>query len=117
MIPGLIILILIVVFMAFFIGNNIGNNCTFWFFNTFENIPVSVLVLSAFAAGIAFALICLLIIKITKSINADREDRRVRKVEKKIRKENKLNQKKSLLKKAEEIEKNNTTAPEEEVKE
>lgn len=117
MISGLIILILIVVFLAFFIGNNIGNSCTFWFFNTFENIPVSVLVLSAFAAGIAFALICVLIIKITRSINADREDKRIRKVEKKLRKENKIQKNKSLLKKAEEIEKNNKPVPVEEVKE
>lgn len=73
MVFGLIVIIFLIVFVAFFIGKNIGHECTLWIFKTFENLPVSTLVLSAFAAGIVFTLICLLLIKINRPISRKKD--------------------------------------------
>ena len=51
MIVTLILILLIIVFMAFFIGMNLSNVCTFWFFKTYTDLPVAVLTLIAFGAG------------------------------------------------------------------
>lgn len=71
MIVTLVCFLIVVVFMAFFIGFNIGENCNLWFFKTFEGIPVSVLVLLSFAAGIVFSLLLLTIYKLRKSSTAN----------------------------------------------
>lgn len=67
MIVSLILLILVVVFLAFFIGSNISNSCTFWFFKTYTNVPVVTLVFIAFAAGVIIALLVILIAKLKTS--------------------------------------------------
>ena len=97
MIFGLIVLICVIIFMAFFIGKNIGNICTLWIFKTFENIPVSVLVLTTFAAGVLFALICVILIKLNSSMKSEPENKPI--------KREKIKTKKSLLKKADKINK------------
>ena len=51
MIVSLILILLLIVFMAFFIGMNLSNACTFWFFKTYTDLPVAVLALIAFGAG------------------------------------------------------------------
>ncbi len=89
MIVTLILILLIVVFMAFFIGLNLSNVCTFWFFKTFEGLPVAVLALIAFGAGIIFALLFILVAKM-KAPPSDAEERAARKLEKKAKAEEKL---------------------------
>ena len=84
MVVTLILILLIVIFMAFFIGMNLSNVCTFWFFKTFTNLPVSVLALIAFGAGIIFALLFILVAKM-KAPPSDAEERAVKKLEKKAK--------------------------------
>ena len=108
MIVTLILILLIVVFMAFFIGMNLSNVCTFWFFKTFTNLPVAVLALIAFGAGIIFALLFILVAKM-KAPPSDAEERAARKLEKKAKTEEKLRlarEKEAAKKAAKEAKKN-----------
>lgn len=89
MVVTLILILLIVIFMAFFIGLNLSNVCTFWFFKTYTNLPVSVLALIAFGAGIIFALLFILVAKM-KAPPTDAEERAARKLQKKAKAEEKL---------------------------
>lgn len=61
MIFSLIVILGIVIFLAFFVGNNLSNVCTLWFFKTFENMPVAMLVFISFAVGIVFSILCFFI--------------------------------------------------------
>ena len=88
MIVTLILILLIIVFMAFFIGMNLSNVCTFWFFKTYTDLPVAVLTLIAFGAGIIFALLFILVAKM-KAPASDAEIRAQKKLEKKQRAEEK----------------------------
>lgn len=67
----LIIVLAITVFMAFFIGKNLDFTCSLWLFKTFENRPVTMVVLSSFAAGIVFTILCILIFKLVKALKSD----------------------------------------------
>ena len=89
MIVTLILILLLVVFMAFFIGMNLSNVCTFWFFKTYTELPVAVLALIAFGAGIIFALLFILVAKM-KAPPSDAEARAQKKLEKKAKAEEKL---------------------------
>ncbi len=89
MVVTLILILLIVIFMAFFIGMNLANVCTFWFFKTFTDLPVAVLTLIAFGAGIIFALLFIFVAKM-KAPASDAEVRAAKKLEKKARAEEKL---------------------------
>lgn len=89
MIITLILILLIVVFMAFFIGLNLSNVCTFWFFKTYTDLPVAVLALIAFGAGIIFALLFILVAKM-KAPPSDAEERAKKKLEKQAKAEEKL---------------------------
>lgn len=91
MIVSLILILLLVVFMAFFIGMNLSNVCTFWFFKTYTDLPVAVLALIAFGAGIIFALLFILVAKM-KAPPSDAEERAKKKLEKKAKAEEKLRQ-------------------------
>ena len=91
MVVTLILILLIVIFMAFFIGLNLNNVCTFWFFKTYTDLPVSVLALIAFGAGIIFALLFILVAKM-KAPPSDAEERAARKLQKKAKAEEKLRQ-------------------------
>ena len=91
MVVTLILILLIVIFMAFFIGMNLANVCSFWFFKTFTNLPVSVLALISFGAGIIFALLFIFVAKM-KAPPSDAEARAARKLEKKAKAEEKLRQ-------------------------
>lgn len=74
MIFTLVVLLLVIVFFAFFIGMNLSNICqSFWFFKTYTNIPVAVLVLIAFAAGIVVSILFFLVAKLKASAKEDRE--------------------------------------------
>lgn len=66
MITTLVVFLLVIVFLAFFIGNNLSNVCSFWFFKTYTDLPVAVLVFIAFASGIVFSLILLSFGKLLK---------------------------------------------------
>lgn len=59
--------------MAFFIGKNLTNVCTLWIIKTYTNLPVAVLVLIAFGAGIVFSLLLMMISKFRKSLAGDSE--------------------------------------------
>ncbi|NLC92667.1 MAG: phage holin family protein [Treponema sp.] len=61
MIFGLVLILFIVIFLAFFVGNNLSNVCTLWLFKTFDNMPVAMLVFISFAVGIVFSLVCVFI--------------------------------------------------------
>ena len=89
MIVTLILILLLVVFMAFFIGLNLSNVCSFWFFKTYTDLPVAVLALIAFGAGIIFALLFILVAKM-KAPATDSEARTQKKLEKKAKAEEKL---------------------------
>lgn len=71
MVFALIVFLLIVVFLAFFIGFNLDNVCTIWLFKLFENVPVSVLVFLSFAAGIVCSLIFILIGKFRNTFKSE----------------------------------------------
>lgn len=72
MVLTLIVFLAIVIFMAVFIGKNLQNVCSLWIFKSFENVPSAVLVLIAFAAGIVFCILLIIIYKLKKSF-ADEE--------------------------------------------
>ena len=72
MVLTLIVFLAIVIFMAVFIGKNLQNVCSLWLFKSFENVPSAVLVLFAFAAGIVFCILLIIIYKLKKSF-ADEE--------------------------------------------
>ena len=63
MIAALIIILLVILFLAFFIGKNLTNVCTLWLFRTYTDKSVVVVIFIAFAAGIVFSLLCYLIAK------------------------------------------------------
>ena len=63
MIAALIIILLIILFLAFFIGKNLSNVCTLWLFRTYTDKSIVVVIFIAFAAGIIFSLLCYLIAK------------------------------------------------------
>lgn len=89
MIISLVLILLLVIFMAFFIGLNLSNACTFWFFKTYTDLPVAVLALIAFGAGIIFALLFILVAKM-RAPASDAEVRAQKKLEKKAKAEEKL---------------------------
>lgn len=64
MIALLIVFLVLVVFLAFFIGNNLTNLCTFWFFKDMPDTSVLVLILCSFAAGIIFSIVIFFIGKL-----------------------------------------------------
>ncbi len=66
MIAALIIILLIILFLAFFIGKNLSNVCTLWLFRTYTDKSVVVVIFIAFAAGIIFSLLCYLIAKFVR---------------------------------------------------
>ena len=67
MIAALIIILLILIFLAFFIGKNLTNVCTLWLFKTYTDKSIVVVIFVAFAAGIIFSLLCYLIAKLVKA--------------------------------------------------
>ncbi len=67
MVLALILILLIFIFLAFFVGKNLSNICTFWFFKTYTDLSVTVIVFIAFAAGIIFSLLCYLVAKLIRS--------------------------------------------------
>lgn len=73
MVLGLIILLAVIIFMAFFIGKNLDYTTTIWFFKDYNEVSVIVLVFIAFAVGIILALICLMTSKILKEARENEE--------------------------------------------
>lgn len=70
MIFKLILLIVSVVFLAFFTGLNISNTCDIWLFVNLTKVPVFLTVLISFAAGILFTLPAAIFIR-TKKANRE----------------------------------------------
>ena len=99
MIFVLVVFILVFVFFAFFIGKNLSNICNFWFFKNFENVPAAVLVLIAFAMGMAFSILIAIIAKIRQNTSIEIETTRAEKTEKANRKRERLERKEKSLRK------------------
>ena len=108
MVVTLIFILALVVFLAFFVGNNISNACTFWFFKTYTDLPVTILVFIAFGAGIVLSLLCVFLARLRKSDEAaatqsekDKNKKTEEKAQKLAEKTARLNEKKEKkLKKA-----------------
>ena len=142
MVLTLIVFLAIVIFMAVFIGKNLQNVCSLWLFKSFEYVPSAVLVLFAFAAGIVFCILLIIIFKLKKSLADEPVDKssvqlkrekqqkkaeilekkaalKREKTEKKLKNlqaKNKNKEDGSLLQKAEEIHKENDSKKENEQK-
>lgn len=72
MIFTLILILAVVIFLAFFVGKNLSNLCTLWIFKTFTNLPVAMLVLISFGAGIIFSILFMMIYKLRRpSVSSD----------------------------------------------
>ena len=106
MIVALILILLIFIFLAFFVGKNLTNICTFWFFKTYTDLSVTVIVFIAFAAGIIFSLLCYLVAKLIRASHenevadaknfAQKQQKKQEKIDQKVKK-----QEEKLRKKAE----------------
>lgn len=72
MIVALVFFLLVIVFLAVFVGKNLTNVCTFWFFKTYTDLPVSILVFIAFASGIVFSLLCFFVGKFLKKMKEEK---------------------------------------------
>lgn len=100
MIAFLILFLIFVIFLAFFIGHNIGNACAFWLFKDYASMSVLILVFGAFACGIIFSIIVMIVGKYLKSKpepvvikqkeekpkKESRKERKIRKLEEKNKK-------------------------------
>lgn len=98
MIAFLILFLALVIFLAFFIGNNLTFSCPFWLFKGYDSVSVLILIFAAFAAGIIFSIIVMLagkyaknkseavMIKEEKSKKELKEEKRIRKLEAKNKK-------------------------------
>ena len=106
MVFALILILLIFIFLAFFVGKNLSNICTFWFFKTYTDLSVTVIVFIAFAAGIIFSLLCYLVAKLIRSTHENevadarklglKDQKKQAKLDKKVQKqEEKLKKKES----------------------
>ncbi len=73
MIFALIIFILLIAFLCCFFGFNLTNMANLWLFTTFENVPVAVVVLISFGAGMVFAVLCIFLGKLKKSLSSGTE--------------------------------------------
>ena len=107
MIVALVLFILVFIFFALFIGKNLSNVCNFWLFKSFEQLPVAVLVLIAFAMGIAFAVLIFAIFKIKQSTTVDAETAKATKDAKEKKAIERANKKKERLEKKEKSIRNN----------
>lgn len=90
----LVLFLLVVIFLACFIGFNLSYTCTLWLFKTYENVHVAILVLIAFGAGIVFSLLLMLISKLKSSMTNSAVESEVKKrvkSEKREKTEQKLN--------------------------
>ena len=106
MVLALILILLIFIFLAFFVGKNLTNICTFWFFKTYTDLSVTVIVFIAFAAGIIFSLLCYLVAKLIRASHenevadaknfAQKQQKKQEKIDQKVKK-----QEEKLRKKAE----------------
>ena len=115
MIFALIVFLLVVIFFAFFIGKNLTNVCTFWFFKTFTELPVSVLVLIAFGVGIVFSILVFVIAKVKQSsykeITVPKKEKPAKAKEKIEKKERKIRKNKQEVIKTPSAESTEAPAP------
>ena len=99
MVITLIVFLAIVIFMAVFIGKNLQNVCSLWLFKSFENVPSAVLVLIAFAAGIVFCILLIIIYKLKKSFADEKPEKSSAQIKReKQQKKSEIQEKKAALK-------------------
>lgn len=97
MVLALILILLIFIFLAFFVGKNLTNVCTLWLFKTYTGLSVTVVVFIAFAAGIVFSLLCYLVAKLIRASHenevadaknfAQKQQKKQGKLDKKVQKQ------------------------------
>lgn len=68
MIFSLICLLAFVILIAVFIGKNLGNSCSIWFFKDFGQTNIVVIIFIAFAAGIITSLLLFFIGRCLKQV-------------------------------------------------
>lgn len=73
MIFTLVFFLIILSFLAAFIGYNISNECSIWLLKNFTDVPVSVLVLISFGAGIVVSILVIIAAKLKKSASKENE--------------------------------------------
>ena len=105
MVFALILILLIFIFLAFFVGKNLTNICTFWFFKTYTDLSVTVIVFIAFAAGIIFSLLCYVAARLLKASHesevadaknfAQKQQKKQEKLDKKVQKQEEKMKKKN----------------------
>ena len=99
MVITLIVFLAIVIFMAVFIGKNLQNVCSLWLFKSFENVQSAVLVLFAFAAGIVFCILLIIIYKLKKSFADEEPEKSSAQIKReKQQKKSEIQEKKAALK-------------------
>lgn len=97
MVVTLIFILVLVIFLAFFVGHNLSNLCTFWFFKTYTELPVTILVFISFGAGIVLSLLCVFFAKLRKSDENDAVQAAKDKIKKADEKAKKLQEKAEKL--------------------
>lgn len=104
MVGTLILFLVIIIFLAFFVGKNLLNVCTIWFFKEFTDISVAMLVFIAFGCGIVFSLLLLFISHVKKTFEksdyetseTDKKTQKLKKAEAKVKSEKSAKEKKSV---------------------
>lgn len=92
MVFSLIVILLLVIFLALFIGKNLTYVCTFWLIKTYTDLPVAVLALIAFGCGVVVSLLIFLMTILKKAAAKDKvvgkedaEKKKKNKVEKELK--------------------------------
>lgn len=93
MIIGLLIILVIIIFLAFFVGKNLVNVCSLWFFKTYTDVSITVIIFIAFAAGIIFSLLCYFISRMVKASHENDIADAQSAIEKELKKREKINKK------------------------
>lgn len=76
MVLTLLSIIVIIVMIAMFVGKNLAYSTPIWLFKTFDETNVVVIVFLAFAAGMVFAVLCILLAKIMQAAKSSEEEKK-----------------------------------------
>ncbi|MCR4736130.1 MAG: hypothetical protein K5829_14125 [Treponema sp.] len=80
MIGALIVLLIMLVILAIFIGKNVHHTCSIWLFHEFKDMSSVSVILIAFAVGIVFTMFCFFISylvkkdKMNKALNPQKDE-------------------------------------------
>jgi len=74
MIGALIVLLIMLVILAIFIGKNVHHTCSIWLFHEFKDMSSVSVILIAFAVGIVFTMFCFFISYLVKKEKLNRKN-------------------------------------------